>query len=165
MTYDKKNYLKIFSIIFSVIILFLLISIFINQLEKRKNQAAEPITINLLTNVHPNLPWKFKAIEKKILIKPGEIKTIEYIVENLKNVDSTGIATFAYFPNKFGSYIRKLNCFCYDAKTLKAKQKDRYSVVILIDPEVTKDSKTKNVKEVTMQFTFFDFKEYKESKT
>ena len=93
MTYDKKNYLKIFSIIFSVIILFLLISIFINQLEKRKNQAAEPITINLLTNVHPNLPWKFKAIEKKILIKPGEIKTIEYIVENLKNVDSTGIAT------------------------------------------------------------------------
>jgi cytochrome c oxidase assembly protein Cox11 len=37
-------------------------------------------------------------------------------------------------------------------------------VVILIDPEVTKDSKTKNIKEVTIQFTFFDYKEYNESK-
>jgi cytochrome c oxidase assembly protein subunit 11 len=165
MTYDKKKYLKIFSIIFSLIILFLLIGVFINQIEKRKNKAEEPIIINLLTSVHPNLPWKFEAVEKKIIVKPGEIKTIEYIVENLKNVDTTGIATFAYFPNKFGSYIRKLNCFCYDAKTLKSNQKDRYVVVILIDPEVTKDSKTKNIKEVTMQFTFFDFKEYKESKT
>ena len=91
--------------------------------------------------------------------------TIEYIVENLGDANTTGIATFAYFPRQFESYISKINCFCYDAQTLKAKQKDRYSVVILIDPEVTKDSKTKNVKEVTMQFTFFDFKEYKESKT
>ena len=36
-------------------------------------------------------------------------------------------------------------------------------MVLLIDPEVTKDSKTKNVKEVTIQFNFFDYKEYKEN--
>jgi len=36
--------------------------------------------------------------------------------------------------------------------------------VILIDPKVTKDSKTKNVKEITMQFTFFEYKKYKEKK-
>jgi len=33
--------------------------------------------------------------------------------------------------------------------------------VMFIDPEVTKDSKTKNVKEITIQFIFFDYKEYK----
>ena len=48
---------------------------------------------------------------------------------------------------------------------LKAKQKVKYSVVLLIDPEVTKDSKTKNIKEVTIQFTFFDYKDYKENKS
>ena len=32
---------------------------------------------------------------------------------------------------------------------------------MLIDPEVTKDNRTKDVKEVTIQFTFFDYKEYK----
>ena len=60
------------------------------------------------------------------------------LVENLDDKETTGIATFAYFPNQFGSYIRKLNCFCYDAQTLKPKQKEKYSVVILIDPRSDK---------------------------
>ena len=91
--------------------------------------------------------------------------TIEYIVENLDDNKTTGIATFAYFPNQFGNYISKINCFCYDAQTLKPKQKDKYTLILLIDPEVTKDSKTKNIKEATIQFTFFDYKEYKEKKS
>ena len=87
--------------------------------------------------------------------------TVEYYVENVGAKQSTGIATFAYFPNQVGNYISKINCFCYDARTLKPKEKDKYSLVMFIDPEVTKDSKTKNVKEITIQFIFFDYKEYK----
>ena len=165
MHYSKKKYFKIFFLALSLIVLVSFTNNFIKQLKKDKLVAEEVIIINLLTSVHPNLPWKFNAIEKKITVKPGEIKTIEYVVENLKNENTTGIATFAYFPNQFGAYIRKLNCFCYDAQTLKPNQKSKYSVVILIDPEVTKDSKTKNIKEVTIQFTFFNYKEYKKNKS
>ena len=162
MILDKKKYLKIFSILFVLIITFILINIYFKILKKNKEASVqEPIIINLLTSVHPNLPWSFKAPKNKILVKPGEVKTIEYTVENLDNKGSAGIATFAYFPNEFGAYIRKLNCFCYDAQILKAGERDTYSIVLLIDPEVTKDSKTKNIKEVTIQFTFFDYKEYK----
>ena len=164
MKLNKKKYLKIFSIIFLLIILSLLVNIYVKKLEKKIAKAEEPIIINLLTSVHPSLPWQFKALNSKLIVKPGEVVTVEYIVKNLENKETTGIATFAYFPNQFGSYIRKLNCFCYDAQTLKAKQQDKYSVVLLIDPEVTKDSKTKNIKEVTIQFNFFDYKEYKASK-
>jgi cytochrome c oxidase assembly protein subunit 11 len=159
MTFVKKKNLILFSIL-SLLIIAVLLS---NQMEKDSIKAKEPIVINLLTNVHPNLPWRFKSLSKKISVQPGEVTTIEYEVENLKNVETSGIATFSYFPKQFGNYIRKLNCFCYDAKTLKAKQQDKYSVVILIDPEVTKDSDTKDIKEVTIQFIFFDYKDYKES--
>ena len=103
--------------------------------------------------------WFFRS---KIIVNPGEVTTVEYMVENLGIVDSTGIATFSYFPKQIGSYISKLNCFCYDAQTLAPKQKNKFKLVLLIDPEVTKDSKTKDTKEVTIQFTFFDYKEYKE---
>ena len=72
---------------------------------------------------------------------------------------------FAYFPKQFGNYISKINCFCYDARTLKPKEKEKYSFVMFIDPEVTKDSKTKNVKEITIQFIFFDYIEYKKSES
>ena len=91
--------------------------------------------------------------------------TVEYVVENFGNKETTGIATFVYFPNELGDYISKINCFCYDAQTLQPNEKGKFILVILIDPEVTKDSKTKNIKEATIQFTFFDYKEYKEQKS
>ena len=165
MFLSKKKYLTLISVLVLLIALTFIIYLIANKIENNKTKTNEPIVLNLLTSVHPNLPWNFKSIDKKITVKPGEVTTIEYIVENTKNEDTTGIATFAYFPKQFGSYIRKLNCFCYDAQTLKGKQQDKFSVVILIDPEVTKDSKTKNIKEVTIQFTFFDYKEYQESKS
>ena len=161
----KKKYFKLFSLLVLFLIIVFSLYIFIDKSKKSEAKSREPIIINLLTSVHPSLPWNFEAVKKKIVIIPGEIKTIEYIVENLVDEPSTGIATFSYFPNQFGKYIRKLNCFCYDAQTLVSKQRDSYSVVILIDPEVTKDNKTKNIKEVTMQFTFFDYKKYKENKS
>jgi len=154
------------------IFIFLLIFVYFSYFTYNKfkenfffKKTSEPITINLLTSVHPNLPWRFEAINKKMIVEPGEVITIEYLVENLVNKTTSGIATFAYFPNEFGKYISKLNCFCYDAQTLNAKQKDTYTVILLIDPEATKDSKTKDIKEVTIQFTFFDYKEYKENKS
>ena len=118
----------------------------------------------MLTSVHPNLNWNFKSVKSEISIKPGEVSTVEYIVENLGVTDSVGIATFAYYPKTISSYVRKINCFCYDAQTLKAKEKNKFTLVLLVDPEVTKDSKTKHIKKATIQFTFFDYKEYKEKK-
>jgi len=167
MTINKKKFLISFLILIFFLILGLSSYVFINKFQKEKDDAMilKPITINLLTSVHPNLLWNFKPLESKITVRPGEVTTIEYMVENLGNKETTGIATFAYFPNQFGNYISKINCFCYDAQTLKPKQKNKYTLILLIDPEVTKDSKTKNIKEVTIQFTFFDYKEYKEKKS
>ena len=162
MNIDKKKNLKIY---FFLLILILFFYFIINKFQEERTLTLEPISINLLTSVHPNLPWSFKPAKSKIIVRPGEVTTVEYIVENLGNMETTGIATFAYFPNQFGNYISKINCFCYDAQTLKSKQKDKFTLVILVDPEVTKDSKTKGIKEATIQFTFFDYKEYKEKKS
>ena len=134
--------------------------------QKNKNnlKALEPITIKLITSVHPSLPRTFKAIKTKVIANPGEVISIEYQVENTSDAKSTGLATFSYYPKSFGDYISKLNCFCYDAQDLGPKEKMKYNVVLLLDPKVTKDSKTKNIKEVTIQFTFFDYQKYKEVK-
>jgi len=157
--YFKKKYLVFGLIIFLVIISFFFINI--GKIEKEKRIASEPISLNLITSVHPNLDWSFKPTKPKILVRPGDVITIEYIVENLGDKETTGIATFAYFPRQIGNYISKINCFCYDAQTLQPKEKDKFVLVILVDPELLKDKKTKSVKEVTIQFTFFDYKEYK----
>ena len=163
MFIDKNKSFKFY--IFFFILLIICFYFFISQFQKKKDIVINPISINLLTSVHPNLSWDFKPVNSEVFIKPGEVATIEYIVENLGDTNTTGIATFAYFPRQFENYVSKINCFCYDAQTLKAKQKDKFVLVLLIDPEVTKDSKTKDIKEVTIQFTFFDYKNYKEKKS
>jgi len=165
MIIRKKNFSKYYLILFLFIIFVLTFYFYINKIQKDKAKVLETITINLLTSVHPNLSWEFKPIKPTIDTKPGEVITVEYFVENLGEKESTGIATFAYFPNQYGKYINKINCFCYDAQTLKSKEKSKYTFVMFVDPKATKDSKTKNVKEVTIQFTFFDYKEYKENKS
>ena len=164
MNIKKKIFSKFYLIIFFSLVIILLFYLVINKLQKNKVITFQPITINLLTSVHPNLIWEFKPVKPKIFVKPGEVTIVEYTVENLGNEESTGVATFAYYPSQYGAYISKINCFCYDAQTLKSKEKDKYSLVMFIDPEVTKDSKTKHVKEITIQFTFFDYKEYKKNK-
>ena len=167
MEINKKKISNINLLIIFLLILALLSYVMINKFQKEKDQvlALEPISINLLTSVHPDLSWNFQPVEPKIVVVPGEVTTVEYIVENLGNTETTGIATFVYFPNQFGNYISKINCFCYDAQTLQPKEKSKYTLVLLIDPEATKDNKTKNIKEVTIQFTFFDYKEYKKQKS
>ena len=167
MKMKKKSFFNLKILIIFLFVLTLFSFFAINKFQKSKDDALieTPISINLLTSVHPKLKWNFKPVKSQITVKPGEVTTVEYIVENLGDEETTGIATFVYFPNQFGDYISKINCFCYDAQTLKPKQKDKYTLVLLIDPEVTKDSKTKNTKEVTIQFTFFDYKEYKKKKT
>jgi len=159
MQISKKNYL----IVFILLIIILLFYFFKNQYFKNNAISTEPIIVNLLTSVHPNLPWSFQPLKPKLFIKPGEVTTVEYMVENLENTESTGIATFQYFPKQYEAYISKINCFCYDAQTLKAKEKAKYVLVMFIDPEATKDNKTKSINEITIQFTFFDYKEYKKT--
>ena len=162
--YKLKN-LKYFFFLILLIILVYLFYFFSNKFQKESKIIHEPISINLLTSVHPKLLWNFQPLISQISVNPGEVITVEYMVENIGLKETTGIATFAYFPNKLESYIRKINCFCYDAQTLKPKQKTKFTLVLLIDPEVAKDSKTKNIKEATIQFTFFDYKDYKKQKS
>ena len=132
---DKNKSLKFY--IFFFIILIIFFYFFINKFQKKTDVVINPISINLLTSVHPNLSWDFKPVNSQVVVKPGEVTTIEYIVENFGETNTTGIATFAYFPSQFENYISKINCFCYDAQTLKAKQKDKFVLVLLIDPQVT----------------------------
>ena len=164
----EKNNKKITIILISIFTLVVALSfVAIKIFQKKQNIVLENhfINVRLITSVHPSLPWKFSAKEPNIKIKPGEVKTVEYIVENTSNKTTFGVATFQYHPKELGNYFTKLNCFCFDKQTLKAGENNKYSLVILIDPEVIKDSKTKDIKEVIMQFTFFDYDKFKKGQT
>ena len=142
----QKNLNKVILVFSFFLIVIFAISIFLSQ----ENGSNQTIKTKLITSVHKDLPFKFETEERNVLIVPGEVKTINYTVKNLSKKSMSGMATFQVYPSELKDFVTKLNCFCYEEQTLKGGEKERYSLVLLVDPKVTK-----NIKEAIIQFVFF----------
>ena len=138
---------KLILLLSFLLIIIFAISIFLSQ---KNDKGGQVIKIKLITSVHKDLPFEFETEERDVLIIPGEVKTINYTVKNLSKKSMNGMATFQVYPTELKDFMTKLNCFCYEEQTLKGGEKERYSLVLLVDPKVTK-----NIKEAIIQFVFF----------
>ena len=143
MLKNKKLFFISISIITLIIILYFLF------VEKKVN-ISQQIPTKLITSVHKDLPLKFESDQTNIILQPGEVQTINYSVENLGSKSVSAMATFQVYPPELKDFMTKMNCFCYEKQTLKAGAKEKYALVLLVDPNVTK-----NIKEAIIQFVFF----------
>ena len=144
----KQKYPNKLILVFSfLLIIIFVISLFFFQ---QNGENSQTIKAKLITSVHKDLPFEFETEEVNVLIVPGEVKTINYTVKNLSKKSMNGMATFQVYPSELKDFMTKLNCFCYEEQTLKGGEKEKYSLVLLVDPKVTK-----NVKEAIIQFVFF----------
>ena len=112
--------------------------------------ATRTVTIELDANSH-NLPWRFRAVTPHIDVHPGQLVHVEYEVANVRGAPVTGQAVMSYGPAFAGQYVRKLECFCYQAQTLAAGETRRMPVTFVVDPQLPKDVRT-----ITLSYTFFE---------
>ena len=112
--------------------------------------ATRTVTIELDANSH-NLPWRFRALTPHIDVHPGQLVHVEYEVANVRGSPVTGQAVVSYGPALAGRYLRKLECFCYQAQTLAAGETRRMPVTFVVDPQLPKDVHT-----ITLSYTFFE---------
>jgi len=138
---------KIIFLVFSFLVLTIIFSFAF--LENKKN-TNKKISAKLITSVHKDLPLKFESDQTNIILQPGEVQTINYSVENLGSKSVSAMATFQVYPPELKDFMTKMNCFCYEKQTLKAGEKEKYALVLLVDPNVTK-----NIKEAIIQFVYF----------
>ena len=138
---------KLIFILISVITLIIILPFLF--FEKGKN-IVQQIPTKLITSVHKDLPLKFESDQTNIILQPGEVQTINYSVENLGSKSVSAMATFQVYPPELKDFMTKMNCFCYEKQTLKAGEKENYVLVLLVDPNVTK-----NIKEAIIQFVYF----------
>ena len=141
-----KNKKLIFILISIITLIIILLFLFF---EKGKN-ITQQIPTKLITSVHKDLPLKFESDQTNIILQPGEVQTINYSVENLGSNSVSAMATFQVYPPELKDFMTKMNCFCYEKQTLKAGAKEKYALVLLVDPNVTK-----NIKEAIIQFVYF----------
>ena len=137
-------------LIFILISVITLIIIFLFLFFEKGKNIVHQIPTKLITSVHKDLPLKFESDQTNIILQPGEVQTINYSVENLGRKSVSAMATFQVYPPELKDFMTKMNCFCYEKQTLKAGAKEKYALVLLVDPNVTK-----NIKEAIIQFVYF----------
>ena len=135
-----------------------------SQISDTKN--TENLTINVLFNsdVARGLNWDFIPTQRKQVVKLGENNLAFYKAKNSSRDEITGVATFNVTPPKVGKYFTKIDCFCFEEQTLNSGEEVEMPVNFYIDPEIATDPNTKDVKSITLSYTFFNSSEEKQHK-
>ncbi|EEA94361.1 cytochrome c oxidase assembly protein [Pseudovibrio sp. JE062] len=137
---------------------------------QRAEEASETILdreiiVSFDANVAPGLDWDFKPKQKKVRVKLGQMTEIMYEAKSLAQQVSTGTSTFNVAPFEVGGYFNKIDCFCFTEQPLQSGESIDMPVVFFIDPELDKDESLKNIKEITLSYTFFELPKDGEEET
>jgi cytochrome c oxidase assembly protein subunit 11 len=96
-------------------------------------------------------PWHFKPAKRSLQVHPGELTTVMYEFQNVKNRTMAAQAIPSYAPRNAAAHFNKLECFCFNQYTLAPGEKKEWPVAFVIDSQLPKDVTT-----ITLSYTFFE---------
>ncbi|MBT9368797.1 cytochrome c oxidase assembly protein [Rhizobium sp. CSW-27] len=113
------------------------------------------IRVTFDANTSSGLNWDFKPVDRMVEPKIGETIQISYKATNRSATTTTGTAVFNVTPMEAGAYFNKVQCFCFTETTLKPGETLDMPVVFFVDPEIVKAEETKNIRNITLSYTFY----------
>ena len=113
------------------------------------------IIIEFDANTSRNMPWDFKPVERRVTMKVGQSGLAFYEAFNPTDRVIKGTASFNVTPQKVGQYFTKIDCFCFTEQVLQPGERVDMPVTFFVDPEIDNDPNAKEVKVITLSYTFF----------
>lgn len=127
-------------------------------IEAPSTVLSRVIKIRFNTDLSPDLPLHFRALQKELLLNVGDTALAFFEVENVSSEDIVGWATYNIAPHKAGPYFLKMQCFCFSEQIIPAGKKMSLPVSFYIDPKIIHDKSLDGVDVMTLSYTFFRFK-------
>ncbi|KAI8826198.1 cytochrome c oxidase assembly protein CtaG/Cox11-domain-containing protein [Fimicolochytrium jonesii] len=116
---------------------------------------AQKLKIKFASSVSDHMRWSFTPVSPEIHVVPGETALAFYTAHNPTEEDIVGISTYSVVPAKAAQYFNKIQCFCFEEQKLEAGEEVDMPVFFYIDPEFAYDPWMKDVKTITLHYTFF----------
>jgi cytochrome c oxidase assembly protein subunit 11 len=119
------------------------------------------VAVRFDANVAPGLPWRFTPESPEVTVRLGETTTVMYRVTNEGTAPATGVASFNVQPPLTGGYFVKLECFCFQERTLQPGETMESAVVFYVEPALAEDPNVKDTNSITLSYTYFPVKDSK----
>jgi cytochrome c oxidase assembly protein subunit 11 len=113
------------------------------------------ITVRFDANTSGGVPWDFAPVKRDVTMKIGETVQAHFRATNLFDRPTAGRATFNVTPEMAGAYFNKVECFCFTDTTLQPGETLDMPVVFYVDPAIVDVPELKNIRTITLSYTFF----------
>jgi cytochrome c oxidase assembly protein subunit 11 len=117
--------------------------------------TGQTIVVRFNANISPGIPWQFAPDQTEVKLALGDEQVAFYHARNEASTPVSGMALYNVTPEQAAKYFHKTACFCFNQQTLAPGQTMEFPVSFWVDPAITKDPNTANVKAVTLSYTFF----------
>lgn len=107
------------------------------------------VTIKFDGTVHPDLPWAFQPLERKVRVHPGETHMVNFIAENRSSKAVTGQALPSVAPWQATGFFNKMECFCFRQQTLEGGEKKEMPLRFVVSPDLPED-----ISSLTLSYNF-----------
>ncbi len=122
------------------------------------------VNIYFDSNVQVGLPWDFKPEQVKLTVNVGQSGLAYYKVKNTSDRAITGTATYNVTPTKAAPFFIKTECFCFTEQRIEPGQEISFPVLFHVDSQIDEDKRLKDVRDITLSYTFFDIDDEKNAK-
>jgi cytochrome c oxidase assembly protein subunit 11 len=120
--------------------------------------TTSDISIRFDANVQADMGWTFHPKQNTLNVKIGEPSMAYYTATNASSETVTGSAMFNVTPPEVGIFFNKIECFCFTEQTLKPGETVEMPVQFFVDAALLEDADTKNIREITLSYTFYPVK-------
>ena len=125
--------------------------------------SERSIKVRFNADVSSRLAWRFRPMQREVELKLGEGGLSFYEAVNTSGIAREGVATYNVTPQKAGKYFNKIACFCFDTQRLEPGERVEMPVTYFVDPAIHDDPNTRDVKTITLSYTFFPADDIDES--
>ena len=114
------------------------------------------ISVRFDVSLERGLAWQIKPQEREIVMNLGQTGLAFYEAFNPTDRPIAAQASFNVVPFSMGSYFNKIECFCFTEQVLMPGERIEMPVSFYVDPEMVENIEARNVKSVTLSYTFYE---------
>ena len=122
-----------------------------SQIDEVEVDLTRQVRVQFDATNHIDMPWEFRPNLAQMEIHPGEIHTATYHAQNPTNKPMVAQIIPSVSPNSAASYLRKIECFCFEEQTLQPGEAADMPVRFYVHRALPKDVST-----LTLSYTIFD---------